>query len=75
MNSRTVIEIGASEKVCGTCRYWEGAREPLEAGGFLCVEQMDGFCRMRLGNPDPPHFLNAITRPHSNVNCHSWATP
>lgn len=49
MGNKTYIKVDLiakrpKERVCGTCDYWEGARE-LHAGMFHMLADSDGICR------------------------------
>ncbi len=64
-----LISMPPSERVCGTCIHWEGARA-FQSGLFRFVEDSDGTCRLLL---DKGHgFLKALTPSTKQCECDDW---
>lgn len=64
-----LITMGPDVRACGTCSYWQGARE-LRAGMFSMPEDNEGICRERAEHG--VDILQALMPPSRQEHCDHW---
>ncbi|MDD5328594.1 MAG: hypothetical protein PHX38_01205 [Sulfuricella sp.] len=64
-----LITMGPEIRACGTCSFWQGARE-LRSGVFNIVEDSEGICRERADRGI--NILQTLTPPSRQEHCGHW---
>jgi len=64
-----LISMRPSERFCGTCFFWEGARA-FQSGMFRFVGDSDGICRMLADQG--VSFVKTLTPSTKQCDCDHW---
>lgn len=65
-----IVTVARDRKICGTCRYWDGARENETGKNIRCLKQSEGICLIRKQRHG--RILETIVTCESGENCPDW---
>lgn len=67
-----VEPVCGTERRCGTCEFWDGARQLDEDGNCLYAGMAHGMCGARVARETALGVLDTITYGASNPDCIEW---
>lgn len=65
-----IVTVARDRKICGTCRYWDGARENETGRNVRCLKRSEGICLIR--KQRHAGILETIVTCESGENCQDW---
>lgn len=67
-----LVNLSTTQRACGNCEFWQGAREIRRDGTCVCLEKGSGFCSLRDDSRPQGGILEVITESQSQPDCFSW---